>query len=288
MNLPPQDTLDAAPEITFSVQSSVEPSPTYKTTAPQGDVAVESQIDDLCAALQNPAVDTCLGYLCDNEQRRYKLRSIKDSQPASEPNDVISLEKLLDTCSRPILNRKQRFRLAIILASSLLQLQTTPWLSEKMCKEDIFFEYSGQDVSADKPYINQLFQSTKRPSAPPSPAAIAHSTSGFAARSSLIQLGILLLELCFGHPISSRTDLRNKYLVDGKAHNQTDYLAALEWISEVEEEAGLDFQEAVRACFFFDVKPNWTDARFTQSIYAGVVQPLKKVVFELGWADPDP
>lgn len=285
MNIPSED-LGKTTQIT-TLDLPVNSPLAYELTPSTQDMReLDSEIEDLCSTLETSEPSTsCLGFLSDKEHRHYQLRTIKDNKPLSEIHDLISLEKLLDSASKPSLSRKQRFRLAVVLASSHLQLQTTPWLTENLQKKDIFFEYHGREVLADQPYIHHVFHSTKLPSVPVPEAGITQPPNGLATRTSLIHLGILLLELCFGEAIESREDMRNNYLIDGKPHNQTDFLTALEWISEVEQEAGLEFQGAVKCCFNFDVKPNWTDVRFTQSIYVGVVQPLEKVVAELGWAD---
>jgi len=286
MSLPQKEDLEKTAHENVPTDLAVKPPLLCGHTAStQDNPEIDTEIEDLCSILETlqPSV-TCLGYLSDDEHRHHQLRLIKDSKLPSDRHDLISLEKLLNNATKPSLNRKQRFRLTIVLASSLLQLQTTPWLTEKLEKKDIYFEYHGREVLADQPYIYHFFPSTKLPSVTSSDAGVTPPTSGFATRASLTNLGILLLELCFGQAIET-IDHRNEFLVDGKPHNQTDYLTAIEWISEVEQEAGLDFQNAIRCCFGFDIKPNWTDAKFTQSIYAGVVQPLEKVVAELGWAD---
>jgi hypothetical protein len=66
--------------------------------------------------------------------------------------------------------------------------------------------------------------------------------------------------------------------MDGKAHNDTDHLTARDWIYEVEEEAGVEFESAVKCCVQcnFDAKLDWADTNFTQSVYAAVVEPLEK------------
>ncbi|KAF4628215.1 hypothetical protein G7Y89_g9938 [Cudoniella acicularis] len=288
MNILPQDEIKKPSAVSLSVDASAQYKKTCDTTVPASEATeLDVEIEDLCSALATSDLSCpCLGYLPDDEHRHHQFRSLRDhKQPPCENADLISLEKLFENSTKPSLSRKQRFRLTVVLASSLLQLQTTPWLTEKLEKRDIFFECYGCSVLADQPYIYHYFPSIKFPSAPSSDAGATQPTSGFAARTSLVHLGILLLELCFGETIESREDLRSSYLVDGKAHDQTNFLTARDWICEVEEEAGLDFQSAVKCCFDLYVKPNWTDAKFTQSIYAGVVQPLEKVVAELGWGD---
>lgn len=191
---------------------------------------------------------------------------------------------LLNATLKLRLARKQRFGLAIILASSFLQLQTTPWLPNKLDKKGIYFEFNGKTVFTEQPYIYHYFPSTKT-SVPSSKNITKQRPIGFAARASLTNLGILLLELCFGQAIETTTHWNNILELDGgRQHAQTSFTTALEWKSEVEEEAGLDFKNAIDSCFNFNVKPNWTDMNFTQSLYAGVVQPLEKVIEDSGWA----
>jgi hypothetical protein len=95
------------------------------------------------------------------------------------------------------------------------------------------------------------------------------------------------LELCFGQAIEKQRDLRDQYLMNGKAHNDTDYLTARNWIYEVGEEAGEEFENAVKCCVLcnFDVKSNWVDTNFTQSVYAGVVEPLEKAYGMFGFVE---
>ena len=257
---------------------------------PPKSIDIESEIEDLCSALEtsDPNI-SCLGYLCSPDRHRHEFRSIKDNQIVSENPLLISLDELLSrsTKARFELTRKQRYRLAVVLASSLLQLQTTPWLTKNMEKKDIYFEYQGREVMTEHPYICHLFPSIKHPSASPSPTPPKDitPTARSATKASLNQLGILLLELCFGKAIEEQTHIREEFLFNGQPHNQTDILTAREWIADVEFEAGLEFRNAIKCCFDFDVKPNWNDIKFTQSIHAGVVQPLKQILDNSGWGD---
>ena len=248
------------------------------------------EIEDLCSALAKlkPNISS-LGYLCSPDCHRYEFRSIKDNRQASPNLNLISLDKLI-TGSKSThlkLSRKQRFRLTTVLTSSLLQLQTTPWLTNNMSKTDIFFEYQGTEVIAEHPYICHYFPSNKpllnNPSSTtPDPTA---TESHFTTRASLNQLGILLLELCFGEALEDQTEIREQYLFNGQPHNQTNILTAREWITDVECEAGIDFKNAIKNCFDFDVKPNWSDIKFTQSIHSGVLRPLENILQDMGWAD---
>ncbi|KAG9231768.1 hypothetical protein BJ875DRAFT_468556 [Amylocarpus encephaloides] len=140
---------------------------------------IETKNEDLCSTLETSCPRlSCLGYLPDGEDRHHQLRSLRSSVPLSTSYVLINLEKLLDHGTRPSLTRKQRFRLAVTLASSLLQLQTTPWLTEKLEKKDIFFEYCGRDVDAEHPYIYHFFPSSTSPSATPSKLDTSKNKNG--------------------------------------------------------------------------------------------------------------
>ena len=228
-----------------------------------------------------------MGYLSDDDHVHYEIWSLRDNSVPTENSELISLERLLSNKNRSKLSRKQRFRLAQILASSMLQLQTTPWINDPLDKEHIFFYRKGSEILADQPYTRHSFPPDRdtfkgTPDEKPETRFAARSST----RRSLVHLGILLLELCFGQVIEDQTEIRSQYLLDGKAHNDTDYLTARDWIYEVGEEAGEEFENAVKSCVLcnFDAKLSWSDTNFTQSVYAGVVQPLEKAMADLGWS----
>ncbi|TVY18081.1 hypothetical protein LARI1_G003501 [Lachnellula arida] len=190
------------------------------------------KIDDLCSSLKVSDADTeCLGYLSDDEHQKHEVRWIQESACKSQGREEISLEKLLSSDGHLKLSRQKRYKIASIIASSLLQLQATPWLSENLEKKQILFYYQGSDVFVDEPYISHDFAAitTQPPKPSPAPRVLP--------RKTLSSLGILLLELCFGEPIESQTELRKGHLSsDGKALEGTDYLTAIEWLDKVAEE----------------------------------------------------
>ena len=287
----------------MSVPAGVEKScstttTTQITTGAENDINVRTvhtqqvhasgdKIEDLCSILAaQGGNDSCLGYLPDQDQLYHELRLIDDETSPRANYDLISLDALLNNSSQTKLTRKQRYRLATILASSTLQLQTTPWLTERLAKKNIYFYKNEAGVLADQPYIRHAFPSSKslpRPTTESEPLqpALSHST-----RDSLVDLGITLLELCFGQPIEKQTDLRDQYLMDGKPHNGTDFLTARDWVYAVGEEAGEEFENAVKCCVqcHFDGKLDWADMNFTQSVYSAVVEPLGKAYAKSGFA----
>ncbi|KAE9366234.1 hypothetical protein N431DRAFT_351599 [Stipitochalara longipes BDJ] len=249
--------------------------------SPSADSEVE--IKDLCLRLSAKEPCHSLGYICDEKQRQHMLRPAQLDELRVGDFSYISLASLLQGQSDLRLTRHERYKVASILASSLLQLQSTPWLAEKMEKNNIFFCKQDNKVFVDRPYIRHSFPSLK--SCQPCLNSIAQPSlpPGFMARNSLSNLGILLLELCFGQPIENQT-FRNIYLgPDGKPHNSTDYMTALYWADMVcEEDPALE--HVVKCCVFciFEEKADWNNKKFIQAVYVSVVEPLEKIIAK--WA----
>ncbi|XMA12034.1 hypothetical protein WAI453_004825 [Rhynchosporium graminicola] len=231
------------------------------------------EIKDFCSLISSQVLSKqCLGFLSDGEHRHDVLPFPTDVILESEA--YISLSDILLNEGSRRLSSQKRFRLATILASSLLQLQTTPWLLGNFEKKDIFFQCHGDDVSFDYPYFRHSFTSLPQNLSSSLNTAQSDIELRRAARTSLEKLGILLLELTSGQPIEVQ-DIRKRYLVDGKPHTGTDYMTAREWVDLVWEEDPR-LEPIIRSCLFcpFEEKPDWRNKLFTQAVYANVVGPL--------------
>ncbi|KAF8851604.1 hypothetical protein BDZ45DRAFT_141974 [Acephala macrosclerotiorum] len=133
-----------------------------------------AEIKDLCSEICKSKEGMCHGYLVDDKQRHHIVRAMileEDQEDISQINvatesEYINLETLLQVRSEWRLTRRQRFRVACILASSVLQLQSTPWLAEKMQKKSVLFYRQGDKILADRPYIRHAFASAKAETAP--------------------------------------------------------------------------------------------------------------------------
>lgn len=263
----PLETRPACAVVQAVVQDiHVEPEPT-------------TPIKDLCSTIFScPSNASCLGYLMDSQNQRHELQFVPESYLDDEKST--SLEELLNSNEACKFSRQQRYKVASILASSLLQLQTTPWLQSQLDKKNIFFYRDGQDILFDKPYIRHSFYSSKR-ATPKEQATSPSLPARFAARNSLNNLGTLLLELCFGKPVE-KCELRKYHLgADGQAHEQTNWSTTRDWAELVgEEDPRL---EHVINCCVFDVislqqKPDWQSEVFLQAVYVSIVEPLEKLI----------
>jgi hypothetical protein len=176
------------------------------------------------------------------------------------------------------LTRHESYKVVSILASSLLQLQGTPWLAETMEKNNIFFCRRDNKIFVDRPYIRHSFRSLKsaQSCSPGFVQPMLSSHPRFVARNSLSNLGIPLLDLCFGQPIETQ-DFRNCHLgPDGKPYDSTDYMTARDGADSVcEKDPALE--HIIKCCVFcvFKEKVDWSHKKFAQAVYNSAVEPLK-------------
>lgn len=100
------------------------------------DVSV-TEITDLCTAIAttNPNCSP-IGFLQDKEHR-YNVYPLAEQQAQGIASKSVTLASLLDKSSNIVLTRQQRYSIALILASSHLQLHATPWLQTRWSKKDI-------------------------------------------------------------------------------------------------------------------------------------------------------
>ena len=187
-------------------------------------------------------------------------------------------------------SKKERLVLAVNLASSLLQLHATPWLSERWTKSDIVFlppdknstenpvSHSSRLFNADEPYVSQTFMSCHLPTADEqaedTPAPPVHGNL------NLLALGIILLELYFGQSIESKRQPED--LSNGQANGSTDLNVARRWLLDsYQRDMSNRYWMATNHCIhcFFDPMPKSTDLHdedFRESVYQKIVLPLEE------------
>ncbi|KAG8528974.1 uncharacterized protein KY384_006663 [Bacidia gigantensis] len=251
------------------------------------------EIADLCAAVQKACSGQGhlpLGYLKDLDNRRHAFYPSTPPPVFDKEVETISLASLLlksdpglEAAHTYKLSRFERYTVAVVLASSLLQLYSSPWVGETWSKEDIHFMKAPagalQSVLIDRPYISRKFTSyTPETCHLPDCRPTQYQTS----TKNLQALGIMLLELCFGEAIEDQP-IREKYLGrDGQPNDMTDFSTAQHWWQNYAlGEGGPEFYEAIRRCLFCAFGPKSTDLEddeLRSAVYNEVVEPLDGTV----------
>jgi hypothetical protein len=194
----------------------------------------------------------------NNDQIIAARQMVYTAAQVSVASTISLAEVLRNTHS---MTRRKRYFMALSLASSFLQLGTTPWLSTHLRKESImFFKDFGQPdtTSFSHPYIRQEFS----------------DSNGDFTFNSVNSLGIRLLELCFGISVET-TKVRKRFpaFVEGVAPHMLDYCAAIHWSGDVYDEAGLDFYEAIRWCL---KQRTLTHGSWRKAMWQHVIAPLDR------------
>ena len=230
------------------------------------------QIQNLCSAFKDwKGTEACLGFLADEQSMRHGVYPILQPIHHETPK-VVSLYKRLDSPHVPSakLTRRERLNLALTLASSVLQLHKTPWLNERWGKDDILFLEGTEGPFVSKSFLPISSAQPQNSFAPLKSLPIVRNETVFA-------LGVILIELCLGSALEnmrSEEDLGD----DGTPNSLTDYMTARRLVSEVYEEGGGRYGDAVRRCIHceFDQRNASLDVEaFRQSFYQGVIQPLE-------------
>lgn len=168
--------------------------------------------------------------------------------------------------TRSLLNRLIRKHNGFHLASSVAQLQFTPWLWTGLAKEDIHFFPCRDDacnVPYHEPFVRQGFSTLNLATVGPE-----------MTECNFTSLGILLLELCFGKQLEGHP-LRKKHPPGtGEVKQAFDLLAANEWAQGVSDEGGEDYASAVKWCFFTSTR-NSNDS-WRGEVIKNVITPLQK------------
>lgn len=156
--------------------------------------------------------DGCVGVL-EDALAKQKMAVFQTSCFITRPKapSLLSLHSIISSnqVGNEPFSWSDKLRVAVVLASSLLQLHQTPWLSEKWSKEDISFLH-GTDTEGG--ILNRLFISNTC-NGPAQIRGLGDSGNGLPVCNGirsrpLFSLGILLIELCVGRPFESLREER--------------------------------------------------------------------------------
>jgi len=234
------------------------------------------RIDDLCRVLLKMQKEGgCIGFLDDSSNREYYIHHV---YPPTTFGENLSLSQLLsrkESEGIPSLLGRDKYELALILATSVLQLHNTPWLANQNWKEDVRF-VRAKGIRAPFAYLQKRFEGRVNNG----PVARRGSQGGPIRNTTIFALGVTLIELSLGRTL--RYFQRPEDLgEDGKPNFLTDFSIAQRLImEEVQEKEGARYANTVNRCInciFDGIDPSLEDEQFRQAFYESAVVPLKEV-----------
>lgn len=251
-----------------------------KTKSPSSGINLQPT-KDLCSAirtLQKPLRDVCLTLL-DNEMARLKyglrIYPTRDLPQDMEHWSFPTLRNVLQRGRR--FRRRDRVHLAVILASSVLQLHETAWLDDDWGIDNIYFVERSGSTCYDQPFVSRRLGTTKTISA----SGASDSRARMIRNQPLFALGVALIELWYGESLSNLhesqdgeqdpRDVQSKLLT---RFNTADRIA-----EEIAYDAGAKYSEAVRRCIRCDFRlsaNDLSDVHFQKAVFQEVVKKLQE------------
>lgn len=208
-----------------------------------------------------------------------------------ESSKALSLEVLLAKSAKlPQVHRqlsdKDRLRIALLLASAVLQLYDSPWLDSAWSGRDIHFLLStiadSCEPAIDGPFVSSLFRMSSNA---PKPQRHAPTTSSLVdiliPSKVLFALAVMLVELCLDKTL---LELR-QHADDGDIEAQKstlldDYETANKQLIAIYQKSGPNYGDVVQRCLRceFNIIPEQKTLgheAYRQLFYEGVVAPLE-------------
>ncbi|EGP88203.1 uncharacterized protein MYCGRDRAFT_40054, partial [Zymoseptoria tritici IPO323] len=180
-------------------------------------------------------------------------------------------------------NRKQNLtgadarRLALSLATGMLQLHSTPWLQSSWGKSDIMLISKQDKILSQHAFISQDSTGARK-TLPASPATGALAM--IIKNRTLFSLGLMLIELCMGKSMEDlhRADERNP---DGTISEFSDLLTAERLLNKqtISESFGKRWSDVVRRCIRCEVdetESSLEDAGFRKAVYNKILMELEE------------
>ena len=234
-------------------------------------------VEDFCSLLRTPdRTNEVLGLLIDKDNDKHKHKLYRVDTFIDSGISSISLGQILKDSQRRSpdegLFRIDRLRIAVTLASSVLQLDGTSWLKNQWTCDDILFHsIKGQPevMEYTRPYLSwQRCCSTAIPSLNSLRLGIQTIRNDV-----LLALGLALIELCFGRTLDDMWKPNDGDINDMITRVNT----ATRLHGSVYREMGIPYGEAVRRCLFqpFDVRELSLDVEeVQQKVLDDIVSPL--------------
>ena len=236
-------------------------------------------INDFCDVLrQTWGLREHLGCLISEENQGPRFDLYHRSTILERKLAYQSLGELLvaSTESSPtrVFTRRDRLQVAVTLASSVLELSGTPWLSPFWTSSDIYFRGDGSELTAARlsypylPWRNCIFQEVTVSS------TISRSDIKISNRNEVIvALGLILVELCFGNTLLGMRMPEDDASDEWGVRMNTAYRL----LDSVYDEMGGDYGDAVRRCLHqpFDERDmSLENGRIQEQVFDDIFTPL--------------
>ncbi|KAL7788385.1 hypothetical protein V8C37DRAFT_411661 [Trichoderma ceciliae] len=249
---------------------------------PERIIASPPPITDVCHKFESTPGEELFGSISDPDPSSPHERIFTLSRLSRNHDKIIvdvSLEKILATEPQRVapaiqpLSAKRRYGIAASLAWAVLYLADSPWLAGGLDRRKIKLflqrkQSNGYIGLSEKVYLSCLFS---KPTSLSSPASSSTSLPQRTPKALIFELGILLIELAVNQSFSEKSL---------SAILRDDYRPLKQYLSRVEQEAGIYYFNAAQRCVYgvFLADQGQMDFaldKFQHEFYSTVVAPLQ-------------
>lgn len=237
-----------------------------------------SRLANLCRTIRassaSPRSESAYGYICDESSTKVRKYELFPTDIVKEDVDIISLGTILSECraQQRTLSLETRLYLAVVLASSFLQLSGTGWMPEVVTHHDIFFAKRNGSVSYREPTITKPFTEPRKPGEEQHDSPLPHNTP-------LFSLGILLIEVILRTPFHELmgTEGDQQDPDHGIAKHLMELEVAERLLDRVRSNGDEAYKHAVRCCIENEYKNQGLEDKDVQEhLYTRVIQRLEQ------------
>lgn len=254
--------------VTFTITSFTPPASNTPVPPTQ-----YREIIELCSYLQQ-RTDPAVKFRLDGSQKLHAYPGDSD-QGLNTPKEI-TLAQIIPQLPQKLANG-DIYRLCIKLAASVLQLIQTPWLNQAWNKSAILFTRHGSNMTGNvdikHPFLIADFVSSANATPP------INTSPALRERTSLLSLGIMLLEISSGQSLESVR--KPQHLGSNQTPSyDSDLITATEWLHRQEAQGSLSygFVTAITSCLqvYLNPRANFNDPEFCQHIQETVIMPLEE------------
>ncbi|KAK0638560.1 hypothetical protein B0T16DRAFT_226906 [Cercophora newfieldiana] len=236
---------------------------------------------DLCGTLKR-VVNTrpqCYGQLTDSEcpANCFAVYSLTTTAVGGNTWSVITLDDILwkKQGLQPLLWLEEKVRLALAVASAVLQLSKTPWLSKPLAKKDVHFFVRDGWSGYHHPFLRQ--QIPERPACAV-PAQTAHGATA-QPNNALFRLGILLLEIILGTTLENLREPHERLDFQGDEFGMIrDSITAHRLLQTQVALINPAYKAVVERCVGCGASQGLDEEGFRERVYNGVVAELEAIL----------
>ncbi|KAF5576615.1 hypothetical protein FPANT_10834 [Fusarium pseudoanthophilum] len=245
----------------------------------EGDAMPRISPLDLCLTLKKAHQErpACYGHLIDKEcsHRHFQVCPL-GTVMNSDGWSIVTLEDVLEGKQglRPLISLAEKVKLALVIASSVLQLSKTAWLPEALTPKNVHFFRRGNTLSYEHPFLRRRLPeySFKR-------LNDAEDSRGYALSSNptLLALGMLLLEIILGSSLR-QLQIQDEKSLDGDNDGLIQDLTIANRM--LEQRVALinpAYKAVVERCIGCTDSKELDEDDFRQTVYNGVVMELEAI-----------